>query len=216
MLDVPALPANPALELVAAPGGAAPVQVLLEHAPATPETPAARAELAVALAFETALYAFTVAHRQRGIDPVLVIATADSTAGRNLIDKRFGCGIVEHLTGPMAFALSEVETAQIVGMGNWQGLARAWEGMKRTAAEPRFLLAVNAAVLDPRVLREKHEPAEQRDQAVRASHGAEQHESAAATPAPAPVPDAPAPAVPSARRPRSPSPTPRSHTKRPR
>jgi hypothetical protein len=156
MLSVPVL-AGPALELVS--DGGTPVKVSPELAPGVPETPAARAELAIALALETAFGAFTVARRQRGIDPVMVVATADSTAGRSMIDKRYGAGVAEALCGPMVFALAEAEVAQLLGPAAAAGIARVYQALKRAPGEPRFLLAVNGNLLDARVMRDVVAPA---------------------------------------------------------
>jgi len=122
----------------------------------TPTTPEARAALAATLAAETLGALLAATRAQRGLEPVMVIASVDCGLGRMLIERRFGYELAASLCGPVVLAFSEAELAALFGGGIWKQLVAVFEKIGVEGGGVRVLFAVNAANIlqvDPRVLR---------------------------------------------------------------
>jgi hypothetical protein len=117
------------------------------------EGPAERALLAGSLVSATLYEAYARARRQRGIEPVMVIACPDCVVGRDMIAKRRGQALLDELTGPVVWAWSEQEAAGALGEAGWKHLSAGLDTIGHADGGMRLLLAVNGTAVEPRVFR---------------------------------------------------------------
>jgi hypothetical protein len=111
--------------------------------------------LALAILYE----AYARARRQRGGEPVMVVACADSAVGRTLITRRRGFDVLDELVGPMVWAWTEAEAADALTPMGWKGLSQVFDAIGHVDGGMRILLAVNTADVEPRVFRMAPVPA---------------------------------------------------------
>jgi hypothetical protein len=116
------------------------------------ESPLERLALAGGQALAIVHESYSRAARQRGSEPVMVIAAADCVAGRGLIVRRRGLAVLDELTGPLVWAWTEAEAVAELGAAGWGQLSAALDAIGH-ADGARVLCAVNGAELEARVFR---------------------------------------------------------------
>lgn len=123
-------------------------------------TPEERARLALGMTVHHLYEAYASARRQRAIEPVMVIASPDCTAGRDFIVKTMGLEALDMLTGPIVAAFSEEEIVGEVGAETWEKLSASLDKIGHKDGM-RLLLAVNGSAVEPYVFRMAEAPADQ-------------------------------------------------------
>lgn len=151
--------------------------------PGMADSPAQRNELAGDLAMAVLYDAYARARRQKGGEPVMVVACADCAVGRLLIAKRRTIDMLDELVGPMVWAWTETEALAELGPANWRALSDVLDAIGHVDGGMRVLLAVNANGLEPRVFRMAPPPAPAKPRPT-----ADELNAAAAAQAPAPPP----------------------------
>jgi hypothetical protein len=117
------------------------------------ESPAERIALAVAMTWPVLHESYARARRQKGGEPVMLVAAPDCAAGRQLISQRLGFSVLDALAGPVVFALSEADAVAQLGRDGWAKMGAVLDTIGHVDGGMRLLLAVNGGEVEARVLR---------------------------------------------------------------
>lgn len=125
------------------------VEIAMDVAYAVPTTPRSRIEQALTEAIPALFSLCRTARIQTGHDPYMVVATADSTIGEEIIRQHFGRLILPSLAGPvvLVYSLSDVIALD-------PKLIDAFAALKPVAPDVSVIVAVNGETLDAMVLRQ--------------------------------------------------------------